>query len=426
MNAPASPVLAHRVRRLAHLDLPGAGQVVAKGGYTYVGHMKPPHGTTILDVSDPRRPRVVAALALEGGESHSHKVRVAGDLMLTNVEHNDRRKLRRARRVRAARAQLREASGREPAAAEVAARAGVRESEVAELEAYLERPYRDGGFKVWDIADRSRPRLLCHARTGGCGVHRFDADERYAYISTEMEGYRGNILVIYDLRDPHKPEEVSRWWLPGQHLAGGETPQWEGESWRLHHALRCGDQLWAGCWYAGLRVIDISDIRAPRTVGAYNYHPPYPEPTHTAYKVPFALGGRTIALAADEEHEHVRGQPHAFLWILDVADLSAIRPLATFHVSELDSPWSRAPGRFGAHQFQEHLESTLVCCAWFAGGLRIVDIADPAAPREAGWFIPEPCGGNPSPQSNDVDVDERGLVYLVDRHCGFDILELEI
>jgi hypothetical protein len=66
---------------------------------------------------------------------------------------------------------------------------------------------------------------------------------------------------------------------------------------------------------------------------------------------------------------------------------------------------------------------TLVYCAWFAGGLRIVDIADPAAPEEVGYYIPEPAPGRAAPQSNDVDVDERGLIYLADRYAGFDILE---
>jgi hypothetical protein len=66
---------------------------------------------------------------------------------------------------------------------------------------------------------------------------------------------------------------------------------------------------------------------------------------------------------------------------------------------------------------------TLVYCAWFAGGLRIVDVADPGAPQEVGWFIPEPATGKAAPQTNDIDVDERGVVYIVDRYTGFDILE---
>jgi len=50
-------------------------------------------------------------------------------------------------------------------------------------------------------------------------------------------------------------------------------------------------------------------------------------------------------------------------------------------------------------------------------------VANPSQPREAGFFIPEPIDGHPSPQSNDVDVDARGLIYLLDRNAGLDILE---
>jgi hypothetical protein len=47
------------------------------------------------------------------------------------------------------------------------------------------------------------------------------------------------------------------------------------------------------------------------------------------------------------------------------------------------------------------------------------------APREVGYFIPEPAGGRPAPQSNDVMLDARGLIYVVDRHVGFDVLEFD-
>jgi len=390
--------LSRNVKRLGHLDLPGAGQVYVAGRYAYIGHIpnRAQLGSSIVDVSDPREPRVVSQIHLEDPRSHSHKARVIGDLMIVNSEQNG--------------------PGRQQA--DLQAEAG---------------SYDAGGFRIYDVSDRVKPKLVCFKRTGGRGVHRFDMDERYAYISTEMPGYVGNILVIYDLRDPARPEEVSRWWLPGQHVAGGETPGWQGRRNRLHHALRAGERLWAGCWHAGLRVIDIADIRAPRTIGEYNYHPPFPEPSHTFMPVPAAINGRSIAVAIDEEdHAHSaaemerrRGRPHACLWVMDVTDLKKIQPLSLFEVSELDSPWSRAaPGRFGAHQFQEHMEDTLVYCAWFAGGLRIVDIADPRAPREVGHFIPEPASGQAAPQTNDVDVDARGLVFIVDRYSGFDVLQL--
>ena len=428
MNASAFPTSTsqHGVRLLAHLDLPGAGQIVVKGHYAYVGHMKPPHGTTILDIAEPRAPRIVAQIKLADERSHTHKVRVNGDVMITNVEQNNRHAARRAQQLTSQRAALTESLGRTPTAAELAAALQVAIDDLPQLESLAGAPpYEDGGFRLYDIADRTRPRLLHEEKTFGIGVHRFDADAHYAYISTEMEGYVGNILVIYALDDPARPAEVARWWLPGQHVAGGETPGWSGTGHRLHHALRFGDRLWAGCWQAGLRIIDVADIRAPRTIGAANYHPPFREPTHTVLPVPFAVNGRHFAVVADEEHGHTRGQPPACLWVFDVTDLADIHAVSQFHVSELDSPWTRVPAaRFGLHQFCEHMDDTRVYCAWFSGGLRVVDVCNPLAPEECAWFIPEPCGGNAAPQSNDVDVDARGLVYLVDRNCGFDVLEL--
>ena len=68
---------------------------------------------------------------------------------------------------------------------------------------------------------------------------------------------------------------------------------------------------------------------------------------------------------------------------------------------------------------------TLVHVTSFGDGLRIVDIADPSNPDEDGRFIPEPVSGQRSPRSNDVGVDERGLICLVDRNVGFDVLEFD-
>src|SRR6185295_6258929 len=435
MNAPQqAPSLTKNVTRVSRLDLQGAGQVYVDGKYAYVGHITNKEGlaTSILDVSDPKNPRVLVQLPVGDKVSHSHKARVIGDIMIVNVEQNMTGIGRKADELPKLRKLLREALGRDATHKELAEKLGVKESDIPAVEAMEKTPYDQGGFKIYDISDRTRPKLLTHHKTHGRGVHRFDMDANYAYISTEMQGYVGNILVIYDIRNPAKPEEVSRWWMPGQHLAGGEKPTWQGRRNRLHHALRFGDELWAGCWHGGVAVIDVADIRKPRTLGSYNYHPPYPEPSHTFMPVPERINGRRIALAIDEEdHAHSademarrRGRPHGCLWVFDVSDLKNIQPLSIFEVSELDSPWSRAaPGRFGAHQFQEHMDGTLVYCAWFAGGLRIVDVADPAAPQEVGHFIPEPAAGKVAPQSNDVDVDERGLIYLGDRYAGFDILE---
>lgn len=46
--------LAHRMKRIGHLDMPGGGQVVVQYGYAFIGHMKPTFGTSIVDVPTPR------------------------------------------------------------------------------------------------------------------------------------------------------------------------------------------------------------------------------------------------------------------------------------------------------------------------------------------------------------------------------------
>src|SRR5260370_38297009 len=84
---PTSP-LARKVRRLGHLDLPGAGQVCVSGNHAYVGHIPSAShlGTSIIDISDPRAPRVVATITLDDPDSHSHKARVVGHIMIAHLE----------------------------------------------------------------------------------------------------------------------------------------------------------------------------------------------------------------------------------------------------------------------------------------------------------------------------------------------------
>jgi hypothetical protein len=425
---------ARNVRRLGHLDLPGAGQVNVQGHYAYVGHIpnKQDLGTSIIDIADPANPRLISTVNVGDLGSHSHKVRVAGDIMVVNHERNMTAVGRRAEQMPGVRRALREALGREPTRAELAHKLSVTEAGVEEIEAAEKTPYRSGGFRIFDISDRTKPKLIHHQLTGGSGVHRFDMDARYAYISTEMDGFLGAMLVIYDMRDPQRSQEVSRWWLPGQNTAAGEKPTWSGKRHRLHHALRFGNEMFASCWHGGFRIVDVAEMSKPKTVAAYNYHPPFPEPTHTVMPVPNKIGGKRIALTIDEEdqaqsaneEEARRGRLHAGISLFDISDYANVKPLSLFEVSELDSPFARTAGaRFGAHQFHERMSGTLVHAVWFGGGLRIIDVADPSAPHEVGYFIPDPVGGHTAPQSNDVMLDERGLIYMVDRWVGFDVLE---
>jgi len=194
------PQLAHNVTRLAHLDLPGAGQVYVAGQYAYIGHIpnQSQLGTSIIDVADARNPRIVSQIFLEDPNSHSHKARVIGDIMIVNSERNMTAIGRKADELPKLRTQLRTALGREPNHAELAQKLGVQPSDIPAVEAAERNPYDQGGFRIYNVADRAHPKLITFQKTSGIGVHRFDMDANYAYISTEMPGYIGNVCAVDD------------------------------------------------------------------------------------------------------------------------------------------------------------------------------------------------------------------------------------
>jgi hypothetical protein len=292
------------------------------------------------------------------------------------------------------------------------------------------RDYPDGGFRIYDVSDKSNPRLISFVKTHARGVHRFDLDQDYAYISTEMEGFVGNILCIYDIRNPSKPIEVSRWWMAGQNVAAGEPPHPRGRDHSLHHAMRCGKEMYAGCWFSGVSIIDVSDITRPRTLSHHEYDPPHPEPTHTFLKVPFSINGRSVAVSTEEERPNRGsdvGRPHAPLRTWDVTNPEDPKILCTFELDEAVQPYHGTAVRFGTHQLREIVDpDCLLYVTWFAAGLRIIDIKDPSRPEERGFFIPQPTAGKTTPWTNDVAKDQRGLVFITDKSCGLDVIEARL
>ncbi|MSP40962.1 MAG: RNA polymerase subunit sigma-70 [Deltaproteobacteria bacterium] len=379
-----APRASANIRHLCRMEIAGGGQIVIDGNYAYVGHQHRPNGTTILDIADPRAPKILSTLTPGHPWSHSHKARIVGDILIVNSEYEHGPGARRAE-------------------------------------------YPDGGFRIYDVKDRSNPKLLSFVKTYGKGVHRFDADENYTYISTEMAGFVGNILVIYDIRNPTKPVEVSHWWMDGQNAAAGEAPHPKHAEHRLHHALRSGNEMYAGCWMSGVAIIDVSDIQQPRTLSRYEYDPACPEPTHTFIKVPHLIGGKRIAVSTEEERSHRgadTGKPHAPLRTWDVSDPTRPKLLCTRYLPESATPYPADKVRFGTHQLRERVDAdNLIYVTWFAGGLRIIDISDPANPQEKGYFIPKPGDGVAAPLTNDVVMDHRGLLWMTDKERGIDVIE---
>jgi hypothetical protein len=366
------------LRQAGYYDCAGGGQVVVENGIAYIAHMKAPHGTSVVDVRDPKNPKLLATLDMPPG-THSHKVRVGNGLMIVNHElnHVDTNPI---------------PSGWQ------------------------------GGIGIYDISTPAKPEFITKWSTNaGVGVHRYDFDGRYVYMSPTQDGYVGNIMMIMDLEDPKKPTEVGRWWMPGQHIAGGEKPTWDKTAHRCHHPLRMGNRLYTSYWLGGFAILDIEDMSKPKFVSGLDWSPPFTCPTHTALPIPHEINGRKYLLVADEDVFRQENDTAAFMWMVDITDERNPVPVSSFQVEGIVGRPS--PTMTACHQPCEKVTGNEIPFAWFAQGMRIVDIGNPQAPREVAWYMPDPAKGASRVSSNDITVDERGLFYLIDRVGGLSIVE---
>jgi hypothetical protein len=118
--------------------------------------------------------------------------------MVVNSERDQRNFFRKGNRIPEVCLKLENTLGRQPSDADIVKELGVTAADNPILAKASKQGYTGSGFKIYDIFNRTKPKLLAFQRTYGYGVHRFDVDSKYAYISTEMEGFNGNILVNYD------------------------------------------------------------------------------------------------------------------------------------------------------------------------------------------------------------------------------------
>ncbi len=358
--------------------------VNVQDGFAYVGHMGQSRvGTSVVDVSDPRNPRVVAQLETPPG-THSHKVQVVGDVLLVNYERN---------------------AAFEPQA-----------------------PSWQGGLKVFDISKPAQPREIAFLKMPGKGVHRMTYWEPpLAYMSGSDDGFIDQFLVIVDLSEPTRPCEVGRWWFPGQHTAGSETPGWTptqshggapgAKRYALHHPLIRGDRAYCGYWDAGLVILAISEKRAPKLVSQLEFGADVSTATHTALPVP----GRDVLVVTDEQLANDCSGMQTRVRVVDIADETQPRVLSEFPAPEGD--FCSRGGRFGPHNVHEMRPGSLVNSSeiyvtWFNAGLRVVDISDATRPHEVAYFVPDAPPGRSSIQFNDLVVAADGLVYVTDRFAG--------
>jgi hypothetical protein len=395
---------AANVRLVGHSDLQGREtlQVSLKGNYAYVGHHRgdelnpltnkvEPNGTTIVDVSKPREPRIVKHIpGYKGSESRAvhpvEKYLDGKDYILRNQESRE-----------------------------------------------------FTGFEVWDVTDKANPKRI--SQIGPlAAAHKswWDAKTGYAYLSGIWPGWRGQHLIIYDLKDPSNPKFVTNWGLPGQRPGDPAKGRLS-----LHHPVISGNRAYLSYLSGGdMVVLDIADKSNPRMIAHLDFSPPF-SGIHTTVpfngmKVPGFTQGfgdiRNFLVLSEEAFDSgyacqgLRKQ----LYVVDATEETNPIPVATFKVP--DGDFCERGGWFGPHQFAETKDGeiiggSLVFVAYFSGGLRVVDISDPFHPKEGGYFIPDTTEKTKPRlkkviQTNDVDLDYRGLIYITDRAgTGLHILE---
>lgn len=299
------------------------------------------------------------------------------------------------------------------------------------------RPFEEGVI-VWDLADPTDPVPLGQFRTGGTGTHRDGYyGGPYVHLAAGMPGYQGNIYVIIDITDPTVPVEVGRWWVPGQHVAGGETPQ---PAVSLHGPPYVeGNLAYLPYGAAGLVILDVSNVAHPTLVGQLDFSPPFLPNIGLHSTLP--LTGRNVAIANSESIAEDCREALNHASLVDISNPARPTLLSIFPVPAPPpgSPYANfceKGGRFGPHNINQHFHSPfvqksdrLVYLTYFNAGLRIFDISDVRAPREVGWFLPpdpvQRYGPLPTKlvqQTEDVLVDARGYIYLTSKNQGLWIL----
>jgi hypothetical protein len=382
------------------------------------------NGTSIIDVTDPHRPKYLfhipgdEGLAEDGG---AQMVRVCDGKLLPKGD---------------------------PAAV------------------YMLRTFGNKAHEIWNTADPVRPKLVTRL-DGLRGTHKnwWECDTGIAYLVSGVPGWRVDRMTeVYDLSDPAKPIKIRDFALLGQQPgATGLVPT------RLHGAISTGpkgNRVYFGYGTNEGGVLQIVDrdklLNGPKEPTEENLR--YPQVgrldmspltgAHTTFPVlemPVAefakdkVGKvRNFVVVTNEQIKNECEEPRQFVWMVDVTVERFPASVATWGVSEASGGFCARGGRFGTHASNESTTpiyyKRLMFFSHFNAGVRAVDIRDPYHLKEVAYYIPaitkdtdkrciklesgeERC--KVAIQTNNVEVDDRGYIYAVDRaNTGMHILEL--
>jgi hypothetical protein len=307
---------------------------------------------------------------------------------------------------------------------------------------------KPAGVEFFDVSDPGKPRSIAFFDASGPhsrGTHHlWWVDGAYLHLATGAPDFKprnpkdDQFYLIVDVRQPTKPVEVGRWWLPGTRDGDAEPaparhPKFDA-GFRAHNTNvypRRPDRAWIGYIDGGAIILDISDMAHPRMLSRWDYHPPYPGFTHTL----LPLFDAQIMIVSDEATAPAGADWPKLNWVVDVRDETNPVPLSTFPIPAVGEFGGRG-GRYGAHNLHENrpvsvnsVDEKLIFGTYFNGGLRVHNVSDPFRPEEVAYYVPEAPRDSKAGaiQINDVLVDERRVVYAVDRLIGgLYTLELEV
>jgi hypothetical protein len=152
---------------------------------------------------------------------------------------------------------------------------------------------------------------------------------------------------------------------------------------------------------------------------------------------------RDLLLVVSESGTFRCQEPRDVLMIFDITEEQHPVAISTFQVPESEGGFCNRGGRFGPHSFADayhpDFDKKLVVLAYFNAGVRVIDIRNPFAPKEVARYIPEVTARTSESciviegerrcdkaiQTNNVNLDDRGYIYALDRaSTGLHILEL--
>ena len=331
---------------------------------------------------------------------------------------------------------------------------------------YLLRVFGGKSHQVFDVTDPSKPALIWQRPGPLNDTHKsfWECDTGIAYLVSGVPDWRVRRMTeVWDMSDPAHPVKIRDFGLPGQEPgATGPVPT------ELHGMISLGRE--ANRVYFGygtnkggiMQIVDREKLlNGPKEPTPDNLR--YPEVgrlemtpfngSHTAFPMPkmpipeFAKDAqgatRDIVMIVDEQIRNECQEPQQMAWFVDATIENHPMVISNFQVPEASGNFCERGGRFGTHSANESMAPVfykkIAFLTYFNAGVRAVDIRDPYHPKEIGYFIPSITADTDKRcvkvngedrckiaiQTNNVETDDRGYIYIVDRaNTGMHILEL--